>query len=439
MSPRRACRDSVALLAVPNLTAIARHDRRSILRRAFADRARRRRHRHERQDDDCVRARRCVAAARQGMPPTPARWATAASTRCKPGTHTTPDCITVHRQLAELRDAGVRHLGMEVSSHALDQHRVDGVRFDTAVFTNLTRDHLDYHGTFEAYGAAKAQAVRVAGAAACGHQRRRRFGRELAERTARRLRPDVVCAASLPSLDVASHVASPVRARASALAARPGDRHRRQLGRRDAAFALRRRLQRRQSARGARRVARLGRAARTMRSRRSSNARRRRAAWKRSPRPASRSPSSTTRTRPTRWRRRCSPRASTARGKLICVFGCGGDRDAGKRPLMGAIAERLADRVIVTDDNPRTEDGDAIVADIVKGFDAPAARADRARSRRGHRSARFALGQPGDVVLIAGKGHEDYQIVGARDAPLQRSRCGAAPRWGGSHDGLAPQ
>lgn len=75
----------------------------------------------------------------------------------KTATHTTPDSITVHRQLAELRAEGVRSLAMEVSSHALDQHRVDGVRFDTAVFTNLTRDHLDYHGTFESYAAAKAK------------------------------------------------------------------------------------------------------------------------------------------------------------------------------------------------------------------------------------------------------------------------------------------
>jgi UDP-N-acetylmuramoyl-L-alanyl-D-glutamate--2,6-diaminopimelate ligase len=68
----------------------------------------------------------------------------------RPSLYTTPDCITVHRELAELRDAGVRFLGMEVSSHALDQHRVNGVRFEAAVFTNLTRDHLDYHGTLEA-------------------------------------------------------------------------------------------------------------------------------------------------------------------------------------------------------------------------------------------------------------------------------------------------
>jgi UDP-N-acetylmuramoyl-L-alanyl-D-glutamate--2,6-diaminopimelate ligase len=98
-------------------------------------------------------------------------------------------------------------------------------------------------------------------------------------------------------------------------------------------------------------------------------------------------------------------------GKLICIFGCGGDRDPGKRPIMAAAAERLADQVIVTDDNPRTEDGDAIVADIVKGFAAPA-RALIERDRAKAIAQGIALGKPGDVVLIAGKGHEDYQIVG---------------------------
>jgi UDP-N-acetylmuramoyl-L-alanyl-D-glutamate--2,6-diaminopimelate ligase len=75
----------------------------------------------------------------------------------KAGTHTTPDAVTVHRELADLRARGIEHLGIEVSSHALDQHRVAGVRFHTALFTNLTHDHLDYHGTFDAYGAAKAK------------------------------------------------------------------------------------------------------------------------------------------------------------------------------------------------------------------------------------------------------------------------------------------
>jgi UDP-N-acetylmuramoyl-L-alanyl-D-glutamate--2,6-diaminopimelate ligase len=98
-------------------------------------------------------------------------------------------------------------------------------------------------------------------------------------------------------------------------------------------------------------------------------------------------------------------------GKLTCVFGCGGDRDAGKRPLMGAIAERLADRVIVTDDNPRTEDGDNIVAHIVKGMKQPE-RALVERDRAAAIELAIAESKTGEVVLIAGKGHEDYQIVG---------------------------
>jgi UDP-N-acetylmuramoyl-L-alanyl-D-glutamate--2,6-diaminopimelate ligase len=96
---------------------------------------------------------------------------------------------------------------------------------------------------------------------------------------------------------------------------------------------------------------------------------------------------------------------------LICVFGCGGDRDATKRPVMGAIAERLADRVIVTDDNPRTEDGDAIVGDILNGMrSADRVLIERDRAIAIERAIREA--GPSDAVLIAGKGHEDYQIVG---------------------------
>jgi UDP-N-acetylmuramoyl-L-alanyl-D-glutamate--2,6-diaminopimelate ligase len=98
-------------------------------------------------------------------------------------------------------------------------------------------------------------------------------------------------------------------------------------------------------------------------------------------------------------------------GRLLCVFGCGGDRDARKRPVMGEIAERLSDEVIITDDNPRTEEGDAIVAGIVAGLTKPqAATIERDRARAIELAVRRA--KAGDVVLIAGKGHEDYQIVG---------------------------
>jgi UDP-N-acetylmuramoyl-L-alanyl-D-glutamate--2,6-diaminopimelate ligase len=103
-------------------------------------------------------------------------------------------------------------------------------------------------------------------------------------------------------------------------------------------------------------------------------------------------------------------------GRLTCVFGCGGDRDRGKRPQMAAIAERGADRVIVTDDNPRSEDGDAIVADILTGFTSPAA-ASVERDRRRAIALALAGTNSGDVILVAGKGHEAYQEVdGVRHA-----------------------
>ena len=103
-----------------------------------------------------------------------------------------------------------------------------------------------------------------------------------------------------------------------------------------------------------------------------------------------------------------------AHGKLWCVFGCGGDRDRGKRPVMGEIAERLADEVLLTDDNPRHEAGDAIIADIVGGMRATPR---VMRDRRAAITAAIEGAQAGDIVLVAGKGHEDYQQVGDERRP----------------------
>ncbi len=324
----------------------------------------------------------------------------------KAGTHTTPDCITLHRQLAELRDEGVTHLAMEISSHALDQQRVAGVRMDTAVFTNLTHDHLDYHGTIDAYGAAKARLFAWPGLQHAVINVEDAFGRELAANY--RGAGLVICARADASLlpDCEYVLAESVTAAPAGLAividSSWGSATLRSRFVGDfnvdnllavlgvllaSGFALPAAV----------------------------------SALERCVPPPGRMETFAAPARPlaivdyahtpdaldkalSAARRHCS-------GRLICVFGCGGDRDAGKRPVMGAIAGRLADTVIVTDDNPRTEDGDAIVAGIVAGLAQPQrAIVERDRARAIERA--MQMGRAGDVVLIAGKGHEDYQIVG---------------------------
>ena len=172
---------------------------------------------------------------------------------------TTPDAVTVQRRLAEARDEGASTLGLEVSSHALDQERVAGVHFDTAVFTNLTRDHLDYHGTLEAYGAAKARLFHTPGLRCAVINVRDPFGRELVER----LDPAIEKIVFTTANDVwAERGTGWIRVlRAAGDVGWPHDQRRNQLGRGSPAFAARRRVQRREPARRARRAARLERAA----------------------------------------------------------------------------------------------------------------------------------------------------------------------------------
>ena len=322
------------------------------------------------------------------------------------GTHTTPDCITLHRQIAELRGEGVTHLGMELSSHALDQNRVAGLRIDTAVFTNLTHDHLDYHGTFEAYGAAKAKLFAWPGLRHAVINVEDAFGRYLAENY--RGTGLMICARSdanlLPGCEyvlarevTAAHEGLDITIDSTAGTGRlrsrfVGDFNVDNLlavlgvlllsgvAMRDALHAL-----------------------------------------EGCTPPPGRMETFTAAGQPlaivdyahTPDALDKALRAARrhTRGRLLCVFGCGGDRDARKRPVMAEIAERLADVVIVTDDNPRTENGDAIVAAIVAGFKEPGrAIVERDRARAIERAVR--AGRAGDVVLVAGKGHEDYQIVG---------------------------
>ena len=322
---------------------------------------------------------------------------------------TTPLVLRMHALLAELRDEGAQAVAMEVSSHALDQGRVDGVHFDVGVFTNLTRDHLDYHGDMASYGAAKARLFDWPGLRAAAVNLDDAFGRELFDAVGGKVRAvgfssRGAAGASVRADDVqldgsgirfmldAGGQAHPVR---SPLLGRFNVDN--LLGVAATLFAL-------------------GMApalvAETLSQLAPVDGRMNRLGgegglplvvidYAHTPDALEQA--------------LASLRAHTA-GALTCVFGCGGERDRGKRPQMAAIAERLADRVIVTDDNPRNEDGDVIVADIVEGF-ADTTRVLVQRDRAAAIAQALANAGADDVVLVAGKGHEPYQeIAGIRHA-----------------------
>lgn len=324
----------------------------------------------------------------------------------QPASLTTADAISVHRHLAQLRDDGASVLGMEVSSHALDQHRVGGVRFDIAIHTNLTRDHLDYHGSLAAYAQAKARLFKWPGLRCAIVNVDDELGRELAASHAaaelivysRRGESQFKNARALFARSVnAGPQGLQIEVDGSWGAARFNTGFVGEFNAENLLAALAALLASgitlNQAVRALERTsAPPGR----MQTLQADNAPLVIIDYAHTPDALSKALSAA--------RQHCS-------GQLVCVFGCGGDRDAGKRAPMGEAATGLADAVIVTDDNPRTEDGDAIVADILVGT-AGAAKVRVVRDRAAAINAAIANASAGDVVLIAGKGHEDYQILG---------------------------
>ena len=327
---------------------------------------------------------------------------------------TTPDVVSVHRRLAAARDAGARTMSLEVSSHALDQERVAAVRFDTAVFTNLTRDHLDYHGTLEAYGEAKARLFRMPGLQRAVINVRDEFGARLATTIDPSVERVLFAASNELWIEPgASWIRLPeMRATPAGLTLHVESSW--------GAGTLRSRLVGEFNAENLLAVlgVLLG--------------------WG-VPLQQALIALSTCVAPPGRMEAfgggaqplalvdyAHSPDAlakvldaarAHARGRVFCVFGCGGDRDPGKRPMMGAIAEAQADVVVVTDDNPRTEDSRAIFEQILGGMREPDAAhviGDRAEA------IHYALAEAdaGDVVVVAGKGHEDCQVVGTESRPF---------------------
>jgi UDP-N-acetylmuramoyl-L-alanyl-D-glutamate--2,6-diaminopimelate ligase len=328
----------------------------------------------------------------------------------EPASLTTADAVTVQRNLAQLLQSGVHSVAMEVSSHALDQHRVGGVRFRSAAFTNLTRDHLDYHETMAGYGAAKAKLLEWPGLDARVINVDDDFGAELAGR-------------SYTSGEIVR-----VTRRAASAQSVPGDAWVALRTARQAASGLHLAVD---SSWGAADFA-----TRLVGDFNIDNAlivygllcalgvdvSAASAALSRVSAPSGRMESFGGDAQPlvivdyahTPDALDKALRAARAHcaGRLTVVFGCGGDRDPGKRPLMGGVAARLADCVIVTDDNPRTESPAKIVADIIAGL---TTRKDWAIEHDRARAIETAIRQatPGDVVVIAGKGHEDYQLYGS--------------------------
>ena len=354
------------------------------------------------------------------------------------GELTTADAVTVQRQLAAARDGGAECVAMEVSSHALDQDRVAAVHFRVAVFTNLTRDHLDYHGTMAAYGAAKARLFDMPALAARVFNVDDAFGAELALRHAGAGALWLACRTAAGREAAARCMAQDPRA--VLLAGGPLERGARGLG-----FAL-------ELSGGVDAVAGLAAAGAAPRVEArvegplvgDFNADNLLAALGAllalgTPLPAALAALARATAPPGRMeamhadgrplaivdyahtpdalaKALQAARAHCA-GRLVVVFGCGGDRDRGKRPQMAAVAAELADEVVITDDNPRSEAPDAIAADIAAGL--PAGKAarivhDRAAAIRGA----IAAASADDAVLVAGKGHEDYQLVGAERRPF---------------------
>jgi len=324
------------------------------------------------------------------------------------GERTTPDAITVQRQFANFRDAGVSHVAMEVSSHALDQGRVSAVDFEVAGFTNLTRDHLDYHGSMEAYGNAKAKLFSWAGLQAAVINIDDAFGADLLASLPAEVKALRVSSTDASDADVlATAIVTSAEGLVFQLHTPWGIRtvNSRLLGRFNVANLLT----------VAACLGALGetfaRIVAALESLQPVNGRMSRLGGSHGTPLVVVDYAHT----PDALEQALTALRAHCAGRLVCVFGCGGERDAGKRPLMGDIAARLADVAIVTDDNPRGEDGDAIVAQIVAGMGASKSMAverDRAKAI----TQALQLAHAGDVVLIAGKGHETYQegAVGKR-------------------------
>ncbi len=319
--------------------------------------------------------------------------------------NTTPDAIELQEKLAAYRDRGAESVAMEVSSHGLAQGRVNGILFDVALFTNLSRDHLDYHGNMESYGAAKAKLFDMPGLRYGIVNLDDAFGQSLAARLEKNKVPAIgysmngVASNGVPVLHAKGlHISAdglqfetrsvwgegvvtaPVFGRFNAynVLAVLGGLIASNIPFETAVELIKNILP------VSGRMQRLGGGQRPLVL------------------------IDYAHTPDALEKALIAARELAINGQLICVFGCGGNRDKGKRPVMGEIAQRLSDRVILTSDNPRDEDAQIILNEIRAGMKLDCEIVlDRAYAI----AQSISVARPGDVILIAGKGHENYQEI----------------------------
>jgi UDP-N-acetylmuramyl-tripeptide synthetase len=331
--------------------------------------------------------------------------------RLTPSPNTTPDAAVLHETLAALKAEGAQTVAMEVSSIGLDQGRVNAVAFDVALFTNLSRDHLDYHGTMAAYGAAKARLFRWPTLAAAVINADDPFGQGLIDDA--RIRGRKVLTYGLAGADIAGTAVMPTPCGLALTAVTP-------WGRADIETKLT----------GAFNAYNLLGVLGVLLASDVPLADASAALARLTPPPGrmqrfggdgvplvvvdyAHSPDALDKVLTA-----LKPAVADG-GSLVCVFGCGGDRDPGKRPEMGRVAAALATKIVVTSDNPRSEDPGVIAQGVMRGLAEAGFRRyhvelDRAKAIR----SAVAGARWGDVVLIAGKGHEDYQEAGGVRTPF---------------------
>jgi len=329
----------------------------------------------------------------------------------QPATNTTPDAAELHELLRALKTSGAEAVSMEVSSHGLEQGRVNAVTFDVALFTNLSRDHLDYHGTMAAYGAAKAQLFSWPGLRVGVINADDAFGQSLIDSARTKGRKVLTYGFGTADIVGTRLVSSPSgMAFAVETPWGKGEVYTRLVGTFNATNLL--------GVLGVLLVSgvALEAALEFLARAEAPPGRMQRLGGDGTPLIVidyAHTPDALDKVL-------SSLRAAVGpRGELVCVFGCGGERDRGKRPEMGRVAARLAERVVVTSDNPRSEDPAAIASEIVHGIRDTgnrryAVELDRARAI----ASAVADAKAGDVVLLAGKGHEAYQERSSERIPF---------------------